>query len=336
LTPSPGVQLPAVELVDVHTAFDGTWVLRGVSFGVPAGRITALLGPSGVGKTTCIRHITGLLAPDRGDVLVEGRSRADMRKDEHATLARRFGVLLQGSGMYGSALWGSMTVLENLMFQLRSLTDPDLPDEEVRRRALERLREVGLADDADMLPGNLSAGMCTRAALARALVSDPEFAVLDSFDEGVDPVRLGHLCELIRRRHDALGGTYVIATHDLDVTRRLADHVVVLWDGSVIEEGPTEQVFGSGQSEVRQFVTAATEGPLTLHNETPPIQEFRRSPPGEAGMHIPIPLATAVTLIVVTASVLVLGSGQPIELVILVLTWVGAAVLLAARRVRSR
>ncbi|MDX6684231.1 MAG: phospholipid/cholesterol/gamma-HCH transport system ATP-binding protein [Baekduia sp.] len=326
--------IPAVELIDVHTALGGTWVLRGVNFGAPAGRITALLGPSGVGKTTCIRHITGLLVPDRGDVIVGGRSRANMRKDEHTALARRFGVLLQGSGMYGSALWGSMTILENLMFQLRSLTD--LPDDDLRAHAFERLREVGLAEHADMLPSNLSAGMCTRAALARALVSDPEFAVLDSFDEGVDPVRLGHLCELIRWHHDKLGGTYLIATHDMEVTRRLADHVVVLWDGQVIEEGPTEQVFSSGLSEVRQFVTGATEGPLTLHSQRPAIQEPRPSPPGEAGMHIPIPLATAITLVVVTGSVLKLGSGKPIEVVILAHSWVGAAVLLAARHARSR
>jgi phospholipid/cholesterol/gamma-HCH transport system ATP-binding protein len=271
------MEIPGVELIDVHTAFDGTWVLRGVNLGAPAGQITALLGPSGVGKTTCIRHITGLLAPDRGDVIVAGMSRAGMGKDEHAALARRFGVLLQGSGMYGSALWGSMTVLENLMFQLRSLTD--LPDGEVRLRALQRLREVGLADHADVLPANLSAGMTTRAALARALVSDPEFAVLDSFDEGTDPVRLGHLCELIRRRHEAQGGTYLIATHDMDVARRLAQHVVVLWDGQVIEEGPTDQVFGSGRAEVRQFVTGAVEGPLTLHSAQPAIQGSGGAPP---------------------------------------------------------
>jgi phospholipid/cholesterol/gamma-HCH transport system ATP-binding protein len=323
------MEIPAVELIDVHTAFDGTWVLRGVNFGVPAGQITALLGPSGVGKTTCIRHITGLLAPDQGDVIVGGRSRAAMRKDEHAALARRFGVLLQGSGMYGSALWGSMTILENLVFQLRSLTD--LPDDEVRRRALERVREVGLADHADMLPEHLSAGMSTRAALARALISDPEFAVLDSFDEGVDPVRLGHLCELIRWHHDKVGGTYLIATHDMDVTRRLADHVIVLWDGCVIEQGPTAQVFGSSLSEVRQFVTGATEGPLKLHSERPAIPQSRPARPGETGMHLPIWLATAITLIAITGVVLVFGDGQPIEVAILVVTWVAAAALLAMR-----
>jgi phospholipid/cholesterol/gamma-HCH transport system ATP-binding protein len=328
------MQIPAIELIGVHTAFDGTWVLRDVSFAVPAGQITVLLGPSGVGKTTCIRHITGLLAPDRGDVIVEGRPRSAMGKAEHEALARRFGVLLQGSGMYGSALWGSMTVLENLMFQLGSLTD--LPEDRLREHALERLREVGLAGDADQLPANLSAGMSTRAALARALVADPEFAVLDSFDEGVDPVRLGRLCELIRWHHDKLGGTYLIATHDMDVTRRLADHVVVLWDGSVIEEGSTGHVFGSGVAEVRQFVTGATEGPLTLHSEQPALPQFRPSPPGEAGMHLPIWLATAVTLILITGVVLALGSVQPIEVAVLVLVWVAAAALLAVRYGRRR
>jgi phospholipid/cholesterol/gamma-HCH transport system ATP-binding protein len=331
------MDVPAVELIDVHTAFDGEWVLRGVSFAAPADRITVLLGPSGVGKTTCIRHITGLLFPDVGDVLVEGKSRGELRKREHEELARRFGVLIQGSGLYTSALWGSMTVLENLMFQLQALSgDRPRPEAELREQALERLREVGLADHADKLPGVLSAGMSKRVALARALVSDPDFVVLDSFEDGVDPVRLGRLCELIRWHHEKFGGTYIVTTHDMDVARRLADHVVVLWEGRVVEEGPADRVFGSGRAEVRQFVTGDTEGPLTLRSEVTASEGFHTTPPGETGIYIPIPLATAVTLAIITGSVLALGSGQPIEVVILVLTWVAAAVMLAVRYVRTR
>jgi phospholipid/cholesterol/gamma-HCH transport system ATP-binding protein len=328
------MDVPAIELIDVHTAFEGSWVLRGVNFAVPADRITVLLGPSGVGKTTCIRHVTGLLAPDMGDVLVEGRSRAQMRKAEHAALARRFGVLLQGSGLYGSALWGSMTVVENLMFQLRAASDR--PEAELRERALERLQEVGLAGHADKMPGELSAGMSKRVALARALVSDPDFAVLDSFDQGVDPVRLGRLCELIRRHHEKRGGTYLVTTHDMEVARRLADHAVVMWEGLVVAEGPAEQVFGSDLAEVRQLVTGDVEGPLVLRSDPNESEGFRPRPPGERGLENPIPLAVAVTLAIITGSSLVLGSGTPVELAILVLIWVTAVVLVAVRYVRTR
>jgi len=328
------LEVPAVELIDVHTAFDDTWVLRGVNFAAPRGRITVLVGPSGVGKTTCIRHITGLLFPDMGDVLVDGQSRGQMRKPEHAALARRFGVLLQGSGIYGSALFASMTVLENVMFQLRAVTGR--PEEELRERALERLKEVGLADHADAMPAVLSAGMSKRVALARALAADPDFAVLDSIDDGVDPVRLGRLCDLIRAHHEKLGGTYIITTHDMDVARRLADHVVVLWDGRVVEEGPADQVFGSNSAEVRQFVTGDVTGPLALRSDPGAGQAYRPRPPGEAGIYIPIPLAIGVTLAVITGSVLVLGNGNPWEVVVLVLVWAAAAVFVTVRFVRTR
>jgi phospholipid/cholesterol/gamma-HCH transport system ATP-binding protein len=326
--------VPAVELIDVHTTLDGHRVLRGVSFAAPEGEITVLLGPSGVGKTTCIRHITGLLFPDEGDVLIEGVSRRQMRKAEHNALAHRFGVLLQGSGLYGSALWGSMTVVQNLMFQLQALTDT--PEDELRDRALERLREVGLADHADMLPANLSAGMSKRVALARALVSDPDFVVLDSFDQGVDPVRLGKLCDLIRWHHENQGGTYIVTTHDMDVARRLADHAVVLYAGRVVEEGPADQIFGSERAEVRQFVTGDVAGPLSLEGDPGGAQRSRPGAPGETGMHIPIPLAVGATLVITTASVLAVGRTHPVEIGALVLTWVVAAVLLAVRYERSR
>lgn len=185
----------ALELVDVHKELGGEAVLRGVSFTAPADAITVLLGPSGVGKTTCVRIVAGLLVPDHGDVRVDGRSRLALRKAEHLALARRFGVLFQAD-----ALWGSLTVAENLMHQLRALSD--VSDEALRERALARLRDVGLAAHAEAMPDQLSTGMRTRVALARALVSDPDVALLDSIDHGIDPVRLGRL----RRRAVDCGG----------------------------------------------------------------------------------------------------------------------------------
>src|SRR5207302_10227854 len=140
-------------------------------------------GPSGVGKTTCLRHVVGLLTPNAGDVLVEGRSTLAMRKSKRLSLSRRFGVLLQGDGLYGSALWDSMTVEHNLFHQLRSQRDWD--QDALHRRCQERLRDVGLADSAKLMPAELSAGMRRRGAPARAMVAAPGFRVLDRFEVGV-------------------------------------------------------------------------------------------------------------------------------------------------------
>jgi phospholipid/cholesterol/gamma-HCH transport system ATP-binding protein len=334
--PSAAYEIPAIELLDVYTRLGGTAVLRGVCFAARRGRITVLLGPSGVGKTTCLRHVVGLLEPDDGEVLVEGKSTLHMRKSNRLALGRRFGVLLQGSGLYGSALWESMTVGENLLHQLRSQRDWD--EDALRRRCDERLEEVGLAGSAQLLPSALSAGMRRRVALARALVADPDFAVLDSLELGVDVVRLRGLCELIRRRHDQVGGTYLIATQKMDVARRLADDLVVLWAGRVIEEGPAEEVLASTRPEVQQLVSGSMEGPLGLAGEgRRPGQPFRT--PGrhaEQGFDIPIPLAALAILVTITASALALGGGHPLELAIVIGVWVVTGVLAALRLSRGR
>jgi phospholipid/cholesterol/gamma-HCH transport system ATP-binding protein len=335
-TYSSASEVPAIELIDVHTELGGTPVLRGVSFAARRGRITVLLGPSGVGKTTSLRHVVGLLMPDAGDVLVDGQSTLAMRKSDRLALSRRFGVLLQGSGLYGSALWESMTVEENLIHQLRAQVD--LSDEgEFYRRSQERLREVGLAGSATVTPADLSAGMRRRAALARALVADPDFAVLDSFELGVDAVRLNGLCEMIHRRHQETGATYLIATQSMDVARRLADDVVVLWGGRVIEEGPAAQVLTSTRTEVDQLVHGKVEGPLGLAGEGRVAGQPFPQHVGHAehGFEIPVPLVAFVLLVTITASALVLGGGQPLEFAIVIGAWAVAGAVLALRQARK-
>jgi phospholipid/cholesterol/gamma-HCH transport system ATP-binding protein len=329
-------EIPAIELIDVHADLAGTRVLRGISFAARAGRITVLLGPSGVGKTTCLRHVLGLLTPIEGDVLVEGRSTLAMRKSKRLALSRRFGVLLQGGGLYGSALWDSMTVEQNLLHQLRAQRDWD--EATLDRRCRERLGEVGLADSAELMPAELSAGMRRRVALARAMVADPDFLVLDSFELGVDPVRLSGLCELIKRRHHALGATYLIATQSMEVARRLADEIVVLWEGRVIEQGPAGPVLASLQPEVRQLVTGSTEGPLGMAGEgrTAGQRPLSPRPSAESDFEVPVPLVAFALLIVLTASALVLGHAHIVELVFVAAIWLigAAAVLLGHRRSR--
>jgi phospholipid/cholesterol/gamma-HCH transport system ATP-binding protein len=294
-----------------------------------------VLGPSGVGKTTCLRHVVGLLTPDEGDVLVEGRSTLRMRKSQRLALSRRFGVLLQGSGLYGSALWDSMTVEQNLLYQLRAQRDWD--EQALRRRCQERLREVGLQDSAHLLPSALSAGMRRRVGLARAMVADPDFVVLDSFELGVDVVRLSRLCSLILQRHEQLGATYVIATQNMDVARRLANEIVVLWEGQAIEQGPADSVLASLQPEVTQLVSGSTEGPLGMAGEERiergPLSVPR--PPTGEDFDLPLPVLAVALLVVLTVSALVFGGTHTIEVVVLAATWTVAALFIALRYGRS-
>jgi ABC-type transporter Mla maintaining outer membrane lipid asymmetry ATPase subunit MlaF len=218
------------------------------------------------------------------------------------------------------------------MYQLHALTD--VPEDELRDRALARLGEVGLGDHADVMPDQLSGGMRTRAALARALVSDPDFALLDSVDHGIDPVRLGLICDLIRWHRDTLGGSYLVTTHDMDVAQRLADHIVVLWDGRVVEQGPAQTVFASHREEIRQLLAGGAEGPLALHSEA------RVGPaphlPAEQGFDVPVELAAGATLVAITVSVLVLGSGHPLELALVAIVWFASAALVVKRLRRGR
>jgi phospholipid/cholesterol/gamma-HCH transport system ATP-binding protein len=274
------VEVPVVEFIDVHTALGGRWVLTGVDFAVRRNAVTVLLGPSGVGKTTCIKHLLGLHGPDEGDVLIEGRSLFARRESELAALRRRFGVLLQGYGVYGGGLWESLTALENIVHQLRELRV--IPREGLEERAYDRLAEVGLGAHWEALPGDMSAGMRKRLGLARALASDPEFAVLDDFDSGVDGVRIAGLCELVRRRRQATGGTYLITTHDMEVARELADDIVVLAGGRVADAGPAAAVFASRVPVARQLVSGERNGPIGLAD---PLLEAsgRTGPSGPSG-----------------------------------------------------
>jgi ABC-type glutathione transport system ATPase component len=199
------------------------------------------------------------------------------------------------------------------------------------------LLEVGLADSAKLMPAELSAGMRRRVALARAMVADPDFVVLDSFELGVDAVRLSGLCDLIKRRHDELGATYLIATQSMEVARLLADEIVVLWRGRVIEQGPADAVLASLQPEVRQLVSGSTEGPLGMAGEgrTDGQPLPTPHPPTDNGFEIPVPLAAVALLIVLTVSALVLGHAHLLELVFVAAIWLtGAAMLLRRRRSR--
>jgi phospholipid/cholesterol/gamma-HCH transport system ATP-binding protein len=257
----------AVEFIDVHKSFGRATILRGLNMGLPEGRISMILGPSGTGKSVCIKHMVGLLYPDRGDVLVHGESVPGMEDDQLFAMRQKFGVLFQDG-----ALFGSMNVYDNTAFPLRQHTEKS--EDEIAEIVNHRLAEVGLTNAGDKMPNELSGGMRKRAGFARALVLDPDIVLFDEPDSGLDPVRTALLGELIQEIHEDMMGeaakrgtrppAFTIITHDIMTARRVAEHISVLWKGRIVESGPAAQLFESDNQFVRQFLAGESQGPLGM------------------------------------------------------------------------
>ncbi len=247
----------AIEFIDVHKAFGRNKILKGLNMGIPEDKISMILGPSGTGKSVCIKHMVGLLYPDQGDILVHGDSVPHMADDDLFEMRKKFGVLFQDG-----ALFGSMNLWDNVAFPLRQHTDKG--EEEVSEIVNRRLEEVGLGGAHDKYPNELSGGMRKRAGFARALVLDPDIVLFDEPDSGLDPVRTALLCELIQEIHEENGGAYVVITHDIMSARRVAEHISVLWRGRIVESGPAEELFASDNPFVRQFLSGESQGPLGM------------------------------------------------------------------------
>jgi phospholipid/cholesterol/gamma-HCH transport system ATP-binding protein len=247
----------AIEFIDVHKAFGSNRVLRGLNLGIPEGQVSMILGPSGTGKSVCIKHIVGLLYPDQGDVIVAGQSIPSLADDDLFELRKKFGVLFQDG-----ALFGSLNLYDNVAFPLRQHTEKG--EDEIAEIVTRRLREVGLGEANEKMPNELSGGMRKRAGFARALVLDPEIVLFDEPDSGLDPVRTALLCELIKEVHAENGGTYVVITHDILSARRVAEHISILWRGRIVESGPAAELFASENPFVRQFLSGESAGPLGM------------------------------------------------------------------------
>jgi len=253
----PSGRPDAVEFIDTYKSFGRSHILRGLNMGLPEGMVSMILGPSGTGKSVCIKHMVGLLYPDRGDILVHGKSVPDMPDDDLFDMRKKFGLLFQDG-----ALFGSMDLFNNVAFPLRQHTEKG--EDEIEDIVMRRLTEVGLADAREKMPNELSGGMRKRAGFARALVLDPEVVLFDEPDSGLDPVRTALLCELIKEVHAENGGCYVVITHDIMSARRVAEHISILWKGRIVESGPAEELFASENPFVKQFLSGASAGPLGM------------------------------------------------------------------------
>jgi phospholipid/cholesterol/gamma-HCH transport system ATP-binding protein len=247
----------AIEFIDVKKSFGRNTILNGLNLGIPDNMISMILGPSGTGKSVCIKHMVGLLYPDEGDVLVHGESVPNMADDDLFEMRKKFGVLFQDG-----ALFGSMNLYDNVAFPLRQHTDKG--EDEIADIVNRRLKEVGLGGAGEKMPNELSGGMRKRAGFARALVLDPQIVLFDEPDSGLDPVRTALLCELIKEIHDENGGCYVVITHDIMSARRVAEYIAILWKGRIVESGPAQELFNSDNQFVRQFLSGEAKGPLGM------------------------------------------------------------------------
>jgi phospholipid/cholesterol/gamma-HCH transport system ATP-binding protein len=255
-----------VEIDDVHYSVNGRAIFSGLSLTIRRGRITAIMGPSGTGKTTLLRLITGQIQPSRGRVIVEGRDVAALNRKELFSMRQRMGMLFQNG-----ALLTDMSVFDNVAFPLREHTD--LPEELITNVVLAKLQAVGLRGAWQLMPTELSGGMARRVALARAIVNDPAMLIYDEPFAGLDPISMGVILRLIRQMNDTLQLTSLVVSHDVDEIAMLADISYILSGGKVVASGETKALKNSDVELVRQFMNGLADGPVPFHYPAPDYRE---------------------------------------------------------------
>ena len=257
---------PLVELRNLTFGYGSRPILDNVTLTVPRGKVTALMGASGGGKTTVLRLIGGQLRAQKGQTLFDGQDVTTMNAEALYAARRRMGMLFQ----FG-ALFTDMSVFDNVAFPLHEHTK--LPEALVRDIVLMKLNAVGLRGARDLMPSELSGGMARRVALARAIALDPELVMYDEPFAGLDPISLGTAARLIRQLNDAMGLTSIVVSHDLDETFHIADQVIVLANGKIAAQGTPEQVRHSEDPLVKQFVNASPDGPVRFHHPGPSLED---------------------------------------------------------------
>jgi phospholipid/cholesterol/gamma-HCH transport system ATP-binding protein len=246
-----------IEIKGLSKSFNHKKVLDNVNLSIEQGKITVIIGRSGEGKSVLIKHIIGLLKPDSGKIIIDGRDITAMSGRNLNKMRKRFGMLFQGG-----ALFDSMTVGENVGFPLKEQTD--LPKSKIRQIVRAKLERVGLKGIEDMMPSELSGGMKKRVGLARAIVMDPEIVIFDEPTTGLDPIMSDSIGELMLETQHALKTTYIAITHDINLTYKIADHVAMLHEGRLIEEGTVEEIKANPNPVLRQFLEGRAEGPIKV------------------------------------------------------------------------
>ncbi len=249
-----------ISINDLTKSFGAQTVLEGITFDVPKGKVTVMLGPSGTGKSVFLKHLVGLLKPDRGEIWIDGKNVPALSEKELYKVRRKFGVLFQDG-----ALFGSMNIYDNVAFPLREHTKKR--ESEIKQIVDEKLNMVGLVGAERKLPGEISGGMKKRAGLARGLVLDPEIVLFDEPDSGLDPVRTAFLNELIIDLNRQLEATFIVVTHDISTAKRVSDYIGMLYRRNLVRFGPAHEMFESDIPVVRQFLAGDTEGPIGMSEE---------------------------------------------------------------------
>jgi phospholipid/cholesterol/gamma-HCH transport system ATP-binding protein len=248
----PSVPSDLIRVLGLNSFYQRRQVLFNIEFGIPRNHITVIMGVSGCGKTTLLRHLIGLKPTGSQQVMIDGKDLGEFKEEDMRAYRRRIGVLFQSG-----ALFNSMTVSENIAVPLKVHTR--LADETIRIMALIKLNLLGLAEFGDYMPSQLSGGMRKRAGLARSLAMDPEILFVDEPSSGLDPITAAGLDRLILELRDTLGMTIIVVTHELESAFRIADRLVVMDRGQVLAAGSPEEIRGSENERVQQFLHRAAD-----------------------------------------------------------------------------
>ena len=245
-----------IEFKDVYKSFGANQVLKGVNLTIQKGETAVIIGRSGCGKSVLLKHVIGLLKPDKGEIFVDGEDITSYQDDKLYKLRRKFGMIFQAS-----ALFDSMTVDENVGLGLREHTS--LPEAKIKKKVKETLKLVGLSAIEEKKPAELSGGMKKRVGLARAIAMDPEYVLYDEPTTGIDPIMADVINELIINLRNTLSITSIAVTHDIVSAYKIADRIAMLYDGKIIFTGTPEETKNTDHPVVRQFIEGSAQGPIT-------------------------------------------------------------------------
>jgi len=249
-----------VEIEHVRFAFPGRELFSDITLSIPRGKVVGIMGASGCGKTTLLRMIGGQVAPDSGQIRIDGQSLAELDRNALYAVRRKMGMQFQQGGLFTD-----LSVFENIAFQLREKTD--LVESMIRDIVLMKLNAVGLRGAASLMPSELSGGMARRVGLARAITMDPSLIMYDEPFSGLDPISCSVIGNLIRKLNDALGLTSIVVSYDAHEALKVIDYVYFIAEGRIIAQGPTAEMQASTHPFVHQFIRGEHDGPVRFHME---------------------------------------------------------------------